>query len=158
MITPFSYPTVPAHWFFFTTVTDAITKWGLHIPCGLSMMDYPETCWKPPETGRGGFQIIHHWRISRYGFTTVCTVRGALSFWLQKYRWFYICYFISHTFCLCPSIGSFRILKEIKVSPHALRCNSKVMPNRVNVLPWAISWTWIEDIFSVVSKLKRKLF
>ena len=23
---------------------------GMHVPCGPSMMDYPETCWKPPET------------------------------------------------------------------------------------------------------------
>ena len=28
------------------------------LPCGLSMMYYPETCWKPPETGRRGFRQV----------------------------------------------------------------------------------------------------
>ena len=30
----------------------------LDLPCGPSMMDYPETCWKSPETGRGGFRQV----------------------------------------------------------------------------------------------------
>ena len=31
------------------------------MPCGPSMMDYPETCWKPPETGPRGF-----WHVSYF--------------------------------------------------------------------------------------------
>ena len=38
------------------------------LPCGLTMMDYPETYWKPPETGCGGFRLVSEFFISIFFF------------------------------------------------------------------------------------------
>ena len=35
-----------------------------YLPCGPSMMDYPETCWRPPESGCGGFRQVSEFFIS----------------------------------------------------------------------------------------------
>ena len=42
---------------------------AIHIlPCGPSMMDYPETFWIPSETGRGGFRQVAEFFISMIFF------------------------------------------------------------------------------------------